>query len=76
MSDSQFKNKILKDINKEIDEVSHSLLNGNASGFDDYKFKVGRITALKTAIRITEESYKLHLGGELDENDENIVELG
>ena len=47
---TQFEIELRKVIDEQLSEVMESLVTGVASDFADYKFKVGRITALRQVL--------------------------
>jgi len=47
---TQFEIELRKVIDEQLSEAMESLVTGVASDFADYKFKVGRITALRQVL--------------------------
>lgn len=61
---TDFKNRILAAIDREIGDVSARIGNGGASDWSDYKRLTGYVAGLKTARVAIEETYASYLRDE------------
>lgn len=59
-----FEDRMRSALAKEIAVQSGAIVSGLATNYEDYRYRIGRIEGLKTAVSIADETHKMMYEGD------------